>query len=173
MTEGRVRLGAARVQRLDVAAAVVITGVMLAPWAPLATAGLAVGVATAMACPLLGLLAAAWAVPFGSAAALPMGAVALTPAPVLLALTAFGWALSAAARRRLPVVPAAGRVVLSGLAVFVAGLALSALAAPDIAAGGAEVVRWGLLGLALALAAALGPRRGVVLAVAILAAGAA
>lgn len=173
MTVGRVRLGAARVQRLDVAAAVVITGVMLAPWAPLAAAGLAVGVATAMACPLLGLLAAAWAVPFGSAAALPMGAVALTPAPVLLALTAFGWALSAAARRRLPVVPAAGRVVLSGLAVFVAGLALSALAAPDIAAGGAEVVRWGLLGLALALAAALGPRRGVVLAVAILAAGAA
>ncbi len=104
---------------------------------------------------------------------MPAGVAALTPAPIGLALAAFGRALAAAARRTPLGVPASARLALGGVAVFLAALVASSLAAADIAAAGVEVARWGLLGLALALAAMLDRRAGVALVAVILVAGAA
>lgn len=173
LTEVTLPSGLARLGRLELAVAGLSAGVLaVAPWPIIVVGALAAGAMGMVAFPFLGLVAAAWAVPFGSLAAMPTGAAALTPAPVGLALAAFGRALAAVARRTPLGVPAAARLALGGVGVFLATLVASSLAAADITAAGVEVARWGLLGLALALAAMLDRRAGVALVAVILVAGA-
>lgn len=119
-----------------------------------------VALAALVAAPALGLAAAAASVPFGGRAAVPLGAAALTPAPLLLGAVAYVWLVQSLAARRLPQLPP-GRVrwVLAGTIAFVGALVLSALRAPDLARSAFEIARWAEFALAALLGAAVAGRR--------------
>ncbi len=143
------------------------------PPAALAAGLLGVGAVAIVVAPLFGLALAAFGVPFGSLAPLPVAGAALTATPIALALATLGWTLAALARRNLPSVPRSARPLLWPLGLMLACLGAAAWVAPDLPGAVVDVSRWALLGLALVLAAALAdhPRRLRWLLVAVLAAG--
>lgn len=126
----------------------------LAPDRALLLGLFALGLLALLRWPWLGLCAAAFGVPFGSLLPLPLGGLALTPTPLLLAASGLALLLPALARGQLPGLPIP-RSLLAALALFLAALAASAWGAiaPGVAA--VEIARWLEFGLALVLAASL------------------
>jgi O-antigen ligase len=147
----------------------------LLAWAPGALLGLLTGAALSALIwlsPILGLILAAWGVPFGSALPTSPAAGAVTLTPLFLLWAAAGWLLGrlGAGATGIPRVP-----VLIPLLGYVALLLVAASRAPEPLQAAFEIGRWVELGLALFLAAVIArqPHRHRLLLAALLAAGAA